>query len=318
VAPFDIDTYQPRYLQSMVALYNGETDVEPYIARLSAKRFAELVECKSYFDAAGLFVARRAGEVIGWIHACVAPGSERGHDPEQSVPRIRLLIYPSHELKVGRALVAEATAWLRPHAKGEILAMHSKAGYPFYRGIWLGGEPKCPATMPHLHLALEVGGYKNTLESVFMTTEMREPPAERRARVKLTVETSLVPMAHGPMQESWAGFEPMQTQAFQGGHTVGTICWVIVPYVADRLGAASMSIWGMGVAEPHRRKGIASALLARAMAEAHELGARFCSVSTQLWNEAAQATYAKAGFQPHRLVAGRSLRLETQPCGESP
>ena len=74
----------------------------------------------------------------------------------------------------------------------------------------------------------------------------------------------------------------------------------------------------MGVAEKHRRKGIASALLARAMAEAHDLGARFGSASTQLWNQAAHATYAKAGFQPHRLVVGRSLQFESQPRGESP
>ena len=43
----------------MTALYNSETEGEPYIARLTPERFAELVERKAYLDPAGLFVAHR-------------------------------------------------------------------------------------------------------------------------------------------------------------------------------------------------------------------------------------------------------------------
>src|SRR5205809_949976 len=110
---FAIQTYDHQYLEEITALYNRETAAEPHIAPLHAERFAELVERKSYFDPSGLLVAVAGGEVLGWVHACVAAGSEGGHDPAKKVPRIRMLIFPPNRLKVGNALVAEATNWLR-------------------------------------------------------------------------------------------------------------------------------------------------------------------------------------------------------------
>ena len=52
------------------------------------------------------------------------------------------------------------------------LGIHAQVGYPFYRGLWMGGEPMGPAHLPHIQLALEVGGYKNTQESIFMTARL--------------------------------------------------------------------------------------------------------------------------------------------------
>ena len=91
---FSIDIYSRQYLNGMTALYNAETDFEPYIAPLDPDRFMELVESKSYFDPSGVFVAHEKGQVVGWIHACVAPGSEGHHDPGNKIPRIRMLIFP--------------------------------------------------------------------------------------------------------------------------------------------------------------------------------------------------------------------------------
>ena len=73
---FSIRNYDRTYLEGITALYNAETDFEPHIAPLTPERFIELVESKSYFDPEGLFVAMEKDKVVGWIHACVAPGSE--------------------------------------------------------------------------------------------------------------------------------------------------------------------------------------------------------------------------------------------------
>ncbi len=309
---FSIDVYDRQYLEGMTTLYNAETDFEPHIAPLTPDRFVELVEKKSYFDPAGLFVAVESGQIVGWIHACVAAGSEGHHDPENKVPRIRMLIYPRNLLKVGGALVAEATKWLKGSGQNIFLAMHAQVGYPFYRGLWLGGEPMCPAALPHVHIAFEIGGYKTTQESIFMAIEMDRPPKETRADVTLEFVESEANMAHDPMRESWIGFKPMRTQALMGDEGVGSIAWVILPHVADRLGAPCVNIWGMGVQEKHRRKGIATALVSRIMLRSYGLGARFASVGTQLWNAPAHATYAKLGFRPRQIVMGRSLDIEDQ------
>ena len=309
---FSIDVYDRQCLEGMTTLYNAETDFEPHIAPLTPDRFVELVEKKSYFDPSGLFVAVDSGQVAGWIHACVAAGSEGHHDPESKIPRIRMLIYPRNRLKIGGALVSEATEWLKGSGQNIFLAMHAQVGYPFYRGLWLGGEPMCPAALPHVHIAFEVGGYKTTQESIFMAIEMDKPPKEAKTDLALEFVESEANMAHDPMRESWIGFKPMRTQALMGDEGVGSIAWVILPHVADRLGAPCVNIWGMGVQEKHRRKGIATALVSHIMSRSYELGARFASVGTQLWNAPAHATYAKLGFSPRRIVMGRSLDLKDQ------
>jgi len=303
-----IENYDRKYLEDMTELYNSETAFEPYIARLDPDIFIELIEKKSYFDPEGIFIAIQNVEIVGWIHACVAPGSEGHHDPDKRIPRIRMLIFPRENLKAGIALVAEATAWLRQFAQSEIEAIHARSGYPFYRGLWLGGEPMCPMTMPHLQIAFETVGYKNDQESVFMTSYMPSQPKDYEASMRLEFIEAKADMRHEPMRESWIGFDPMRISAILGGEEVGSISYVIIPYVIDRLGAPCMNIWGMGVKEKYRRRGIATAIVARAMSRSYSTGARFASVSTQLWNAPAHATYLKLGLRPHCILAGRLLK----------
>ena len=152
MADFSIETYDRRFLEGMARVYNDETAFEPHIAPLTAERFIQLVEKKSYFDPAGLFIAVRAGWVLGWVHACVAPGTEPWNDLNAKVARIRMLIFPRESLRIGGALAQEATAWLQGAGFQEMEAMHPLAGYPFYRGLWFGGEPMCPVSLPHVHL----------------------------------------------------------------------------------------------------------------------------------------------------------------------
>jgi GNAT superfamily N-acetyltransferase len=302
---FSIEPYNRDYLEGMVALYNAETAFEPHIAPLTPERFLALVERKSCFEPAGLLVAVGNGVVVGWVHACRAPGSEGPHDPGQRILRLRMLIYPRERLKVGAALVAAATEWLRGFGNGEIEALHARAGYPFYRGLWLGGEPMGPVSMPHVQLALEVGGFKNTQESIFMTAAMPRAPDEQRAAVPLEFVESATEMRHEGMRESWTGFEPQRIRALLADEEVGSIGWVLLPHL-DRLGAPCLNIWSLGVREAHRRQGVASALVGRAMALGYALGARFASVGTQLWNAPAHATYARFGFRPHCVMVGRT------------
>jgi len=304
-----IHAYDRRYLEGVTALYNAETAFEPHIASLDPERFVALVENKSCFDPEGLLVAVEGGEVTGWIHACVAPGSEGGHDPARRVARIRMLIFPRDRLKVGSALVEAATQWLRSRAEGEIEALHAKAGYPFYRGLWMGGEPMGPATLPHVQMALEVGGYKISQESIFMAAAMTAPPEEVAPEGAVEFVEYTTEMRHEGMRESWIGFEPRGIRALANGEPAGNLSWVMIPYVAGRLGAPCMNIWGLGVPEAHRRRGIATALISRAMARAYAEGARFASVGTQLWNAPAHATYARLGFRPHSVLIGRVLIL---------
>ena len=309
---FALETYHRRRLEGMTEVFNAETACEPHIARLTPELFVELAEKKSHFDANGVFVAVDGDAVLGWVHACVAPGSEPHHDPATPIAQIRMLIYPGDQLKVGGALVAEATRWLKGSGQTRLLAIHAQNGYPFYRGLWMGGEPMCPNSLPHLQLALEVGGYRNTQESIFMSARVADAPPECSAAVPVELLDEPAEMRHEGMRESWAGFEPVWTRALLNGEQVGSMGWVVLPHLTETLGAPAMSIWCLGVSEQHRRKGIAAALISRAMRQSYAQGARFASVGTQLWNAPAHATYAKFGFTPHCVMVGRTLELAAE------
>lgn len=154
---FTIDAYRPEYLPGLVASYNEQAQAESQIVPLSAELFEELVAAKSTFDPAGLLVALRDGRPVGWVHACRAaetepwatpvsvarggpgrllPGSEPADWPHCLWPRICMLVFPTGDLHMGRALVAEATNWLeRTGGAGGANAMNCYHGYPFYRGL---------------------------------------------------------------------------------------------------------------------------------------------------------------------------------------
>lgn len=303
-------SYDPQHLAGMCACYNLQAAGEPHIAPLTPELFAQLAEAKTYFDPSGLIIACEGGDVVGWVHACMGPASEPWQDGSVRFPRLTMLVCPAERPEVGVALVREGTAWLAERAGGDVEAMHCAHGYPFYRGLWMGGEPMNPTSLPHLHLALGSAGYRTDVESVFMAGQLPSPPEVVASALELTFEEGPAEPAHAAMRESWVGFAPMRLRALHRGVRIGEIGWVLLPHVAPKLGAPCVGIWSLGVNKENRGKWVASALVSRALAEAYHLGARFGSVGTQVWNFPAQRTYAKFGFRPHSLMIGRKLSPE--------
>ena len=309
--------YCQDHLSGMLEAYNAQTAHEPHIAPLTAGSFVALVESKSYFDPSGLFVATQAGRVRGWVHACVAPGTEPWNPNDQSAAQICMLLFPADQLKVGQALVNEATRWLQQSNAQTLLALSPAYGYPFYRGLWLGGEPMGPASLPQVQLALEVGGYKIVQASIFMTAAFDAPPDDVSLPDGVELVEEVAVTAHAANRESWAGFEPMRVQAIADGQAAGAIGWVVLRHVAERLGAACINIWSLSVKEPYRQRGLASALVARALRRGHALDARYASVGTQLWNAPAHATYARFGFVARTMMFGHARSCSASRCREA-
>jgi len=306
---FDVVTYDRNYLEGMIRVFNSETVAEQHIAEMTPDLFIKLVEPKAAFDPTGVFIAVENGRVLGWVHACSAAATEPWQDQETNVPQIRMLMYPRERLEVGQQLVRQATEWLMQFNPNKLPAMHCQFGYPFYRGIWAGGEPMCPVTLPHLHLAFDVCGYKNDFESIFMVKQLTTAPVFEPAKVKLDFVDTPLKFNHTSGKDSWTGFDPQVMKAYAGGEYVGRIGWAILPYLATKLGAPAVNIWSLSTEDTHRRMGIGGALVSRVLEMGYQLGARTASVDTQLWNTPAHSTYAKFGYLPYLIVVGRTLTV---------
>jgi GNAT superfamily N-acetyltransferase len=306
---FTLNTFSLDVLPGMLALHNAQTAHEPLIGTLTPDLFTSLVLPKPWFDPTGLFVARQEGQVIGWIHACAAPGTEPWSLPE-TVYHLRMFLFPPDRPEVGRALLDAATDWLKAQGGKRLMAFHPSHGYPLYRGVWLGGEPMLPYSFPHAHMLLETGGYKLASESVVMTAPLEAEPAEEIPSLAgFELEDEPVVWASEAMRASWAGFDPRVARAYVDGAPAGFIGWVLIPSACTRLGAPDVNIWGMSTEPPFRRHGVAGALVARVLRHGWRLGARSASLSTQLWNAPAQGLYARFGYRPHLIMAGRVLEV---------
>lgn len=302
-----VEPYEKRDVPAMVRLFNHQCEHERHVAVLTAEIFDQLVEAKPYFDPHGLLVARRGGEVIGWVHAAVTGPTEPWYDTAMRLARVSMLVYKPGDLAAGRALVSAATQWLREQGHERIHAFHAHGGYPFYRGLFTGGEYTAPSSLAHLHQALRHCGYAIAHESVTQSAAMPTAPEPVEPHVPAEFHDRPLTMAHETMAASWTGFEPRVIDVTITGEHAGQIGYVVLPHLAARLGSPCLDIYMMGVNPQRRRLGLGWALVNRAMRAGYERGARVASVYTEMHNQAAAGTYARCGFSPFGLNLGRVL-----------
>lgn len=87
----------------------------------------------------------------------------------------------------------------------------------------------------------------------------------------------------------------------------------LVGFIAARLTADELHINNVAVRETHRRRGIGGALLAAALEQARQRGARKAFLEVRAGNASAQALYARCGFE----VLGRRANYYSQPAEDA-
>lgn len=304
-----VEPYAKRDVPALVRLFNHQCELERHVAVLTPEMFAQFVEAKPYFDPHGLQVARRGGEIVGWVHAAITGPTEPWYDTAMRLARVSMFVYRPGELEVGRALINTATQYLRDQGHERIYAFHAHGGYPFYRGLFTGGEYTGPSSLAHLHQALRHCGYTTTHESVTQSVAMPAAPKLVEPRVPAEFHDQPLTMAHETMAASWTGFEPRVIDVTIEGEHAGQIGYVLLPHLAARLGSPCLDIYSMGVTPERRRLGLASSLVNRAMRAGYDRGARVASVYTEMHNQAAAGTYARCGFVPFGVNLGRVLEM---------
>lgn len=307
-----VDIYHDADAPAVADLFNRQTAAHEHVIPLTADALRQVVIDKPYFDPQGMLLAWADGgnTLLGYVHACVVPYTDGPQLEGPAWPRIVMLLFESDRPDVGIELVRRATDWLRHHSDEAPTYLHPHRGYPFYRGLWYGGEPQAPLTFPHVQMALAAGGYRQTHQDVMMVAQLTSPPPRLEAACAVDYEDIAKPLAHEVQRASWIGFFPRLLTARIDGRWAGECAYVMLPQAAAKLGRPSMSIYNLAVESRFRRRGIAAALISRAQQVAFDAGARTMTVCTNLDNAPAHATYYKCGYRPHTVVNGRTWQAD--------
>ena len=109
---------------------------------VSTEAFELINYAQPYFDPAGLIVAERDRELVGFVHAGFGFTADRNAiDPQIGVICV-VMVRPDHRRQgIGRELVRRAEEYLRSRGARTIQAGESRYVDPFYYGLYGGSRP---------------------------------------------------------------------------------------------------------------------------------------------------------------------------------
>lgn len=173
---------------------------------LNAHEFDSLVMCKPFFEGAGVIVAERACEVVGFAHAGFGPEAEapdHHHRLDYQLGTIGMLVAEPgpDDRKISDGLIAAAERYLRQKGAKVIYAGGQLPLNPFYWGIY-GGSEWAGILGGHLgfHAAVQRAGFESVSTTVLLDfdlarTEIRDPKAailRRQTQIQISEDDSVV------------------------------------------------------------------------------------------------------------------------------
>jgi putative acetyltransferase len=158
------------------------------------------------------------------------------------------------------------------------------------------------------------GDYRASRNSVYLTLALDEGLTIRHARIEDDAALQAIDVATWSWLVAPAGPPDPAAPFFGEGADPGDVlvadCGRVVGYVRLRhpsrlpAGRHVLQINGVAVDPPYRRRGIAGALLAAAIAESRSRGARRLTLRVFAPNAAARALYDAAGFEVEGVLRG--------------
>lgn len=264
------------------------------------------------FDRAGLIVAERDGQVVGFVHAGFGPDlpvPERPLEVNPEMGVVAMLAVSPDEADapaIAEGLVTEAERYLRARGAQVIYGGGQFPLNPFYWGLYGGAEASgAPASHKLFTGALTALGYQPASTAIHLRFNLnRQEPRDPRAPILR--RQAIVEFHEDAAPESW-----WQNLALSDFH----LC--LVRMVARDSGAEMARAWtwdmswfgrvdGRGrvgvfdvrVPSEHRRQGRARFLIAEIFREARERGFETAEVQALTTNEPALALYQSIGFEP--------------------
>jgi ribosomal protein S18 acetylase RimI-like enzyme len=276
----DISSLQPGHAPALYAIYREATARAGHCRFFpSEARFAQALLAPERPDTQ-LFVAEERGAARGF--AALVP-LRPGDDNEIRAAVNALFVADD---AAGQALLEACAQRAAEAGVSELHAFsstHFRCPVPGYNGGWNGLSDQLPAVAR----LLARNGFGPYYRELHLSCDLRRFPQaypEPLARVEVTRTAN----AHG-------GYKLAPTL---GGKHAGDCEYGTLVNLSDHPGAARCGyIWGIGIAESARRRGIARHLMRHALAHLQELGCDACWLTTGSGNWPAQPLYLSLGFE---------------------
>ena len=291
-----IKTLRDASLADVIALYNGGIEHNQFSGWLDQATWETVIAGKPFYTPDDVLIAYADGRALGYIHLCNAPNADHSAaDP--ATGSIEALFFEPSRPDVGTALIDAAVQRHRASGATKILGWSSFSGYPIYRGIFGGLEPMAMENDRHIVDAFLAAGFAYCQHSVLMTVNYTQPFVEPQPAADVTFTFGPWSVEQAWEVATWRGLEPYRNYASVGEEKVGSCLYALMPAISAKYDAPVGCIGGLRTHPDWRRKGIAALLVAKALNNMLELGARRVMLGTQADNWAAHATYRRFGME---------------------
>ena len=266
-----------------------------------------LVFGKPYFDPAGLIVAEKDEQVVGFAHAGFGPSADHSDLDYENGVICQLRTLPdqdSGELTAG--LIDSAVDYLKGHGCTRCFAASQFPNVPFYLGLY--GGSRIPGVVDQddtMMVALKNNGFAPTEEIKIFTRQLsgfRAPVDRQQMTVRRQYQVSAVV---DPLASTWwknCMFGMAEKFAFRlvdrrTQQPVGNVdFWEIQP-LSNEWGVRTLGMCDLAIDPASRRNGLATFLVAQALSQLLPQGFGVCEVQVRESNIESIGLFQKLGFE---------------------
>ncbi|SIO62987.1 Ribosomal protein S18 acetylase RimI [Singulisphaera sp. GP187] len=296
---------------------------------LTAHDFDYHVVSRLDFDANGLIVAERDGQIVGFAHAGFGPDEPVGRPNHLSfeLGTIAMLVVPpgAEDVELETHLVLAAERYLRGHGAKVIYAGGQFPLNPFYWGIYGGSEYAGILSTHHGFLRAVVrAGYQPVSETALMEADLDQPEV-REPRAPLIRRVARVEVIEDALPDNWwealaiGNYRPtcFQLLAKADDRVLARATTWDMSWYTRRDNRLRLGLIAMGVDPEHRRKGYGRHLVAEILRRSRSEMISSVALQTRATNIPALELYQSLGFAPaessilYRLPAHLTARADS-------
>lgn len=293
---------------ALVELWNRGLPSQGVAGPLVVHDFDALIMGKLHFEAAGLRVAERDGQIVGFAHAGFGPVEPAGpsHRLCYEMGTVGMLIMApgcdDPELEVG--LVVEAERYLKGRGATVIYAGGQYPLNPFYWGLYGGSEwAGILSSHTSFQRAVMRAGYEPVSTTVLLEADLDEPDARDPMAAIIRRKTRVDVIEDAPMARWWdaLALEPFRPTGFRllarsDEHELARATTWDMGCVGHGRGRGRTGLIALEVEPADRRRGYGRHLVAEVLRYCREQSGGVVAVQTNSANSPALALYQSLGF----------------------